>query len=168
MAGTVWSVPPTVGDVLNDLMASRAWKGAKKWRRRAMGIAHTCRRIEETQRSGLGPTRARRKWATLGVDGLGIADSPPGPEHPVGFKPRLTVRMAARLQGFPDSWSITGGKTAAYKQIGNACPPPVAQVVGEAIQAVLRGNLGVPLGNNLPSSLRHTDGFRKKDIRRRV
>jgi DNA (cytosine-5)-methyltransferase 1 len=134
------SVPPTVGDALDDLMASRDWKGAEKWRRRAMGIAPTL--VGGSKKHGgpdLGPTRARRQWATLGVDGLGIADEPPGPEHPVGFKPRLTVRMAARLQGFPDSWTITGGKTAAYKQVGNAFPPPVAQVVGEAIQAVLLG-----------------------------
>lgn len=134
------SVPLTVGDALDDLMASRDWKGAEKWRRRAMGIAPTL--VGGSKKHGgpdLGPTRARRQWAALGVDGLGIADEAPGPEHPVGFKPRLTVRMAARLQGFPDSWTITGGKTAAYKQVGNAFPPPVAQVVGEAIQAALLG-----------------------------
>ncbi|WP_231754798.1 DNA cytosine methyltransferase [Pseudarthrobacter sp. GA104] len=32
--------------------------------------------------------------------------------------------MAARIQGFPDDWQISGRKTAAYRQIGNAFPPP--------------------------------------------
>jgi DNA (cytosine-5)-methyltransferase 1 len=135
-------VPPTVGDTLEDLMGCRNWKGVEKWRQRAMGIAPTL--VGGSKKHGgpdLGPTRARYQWAKLGVDGLGIADEPPGPEHPTNFKPRLTVRMTARLQGFPDSWVLTGGKTAAYRQVGNAFPPPVARAVGEAIHAVLRGKV---------------------------
>jgi hypothetical protein len=34
--------------------------------------------------------------------------------------------MVARLQGFPDTWEFSGGKTAAYRQVGNAFRPPVA------------------------------------------
>jgi DNA (cytosine-5)-methyltransferase 1 len=83
----------------------------------------------------LGPTRAKRAWASLGVDGHVIANSPPGPEHQ--GMPRLTVRMVARLQGFPDYWEITGAKTNAYRQVGNAFPPPVAKIFGEAIAAAL-------------------------------
>jgi DNA (cytosine-5)-methyltransferase 1 len=41
--------------------------------------------------------------------------------------------MAARIQGFPDEWQFSGGKTAAYRQIGNAFPPPVAEVVAKKI-----------------------------------
>ncbi len=83
----------------------------------------------------LGPTRARQAWATLGVDGLGIANEPPGPEF-AGL-PRLTIRMVARLQGFPDDWVFTGGKTAAYRQVGNAFPPPFASAVASSIKRCL-------------------------------
>lgn len=133
-------IPPTVGEALEDLMGSRGWKGVEKWRMRAIGIAPTL--VGGSKKHGgpdLGPTRARRQWAALGVDGLGIADDAPGPERPASFNPRLTVRMAARLQGFPDSWALSGGKTAAYRQVGNAFPPPVAYAVGEAIRASLNG-----------------------------
>jgi site-specific DNA-cytosine methylase len=71
----------------------------------------------------LGRHRARQAWKDLGVDGCGIADHAPGPGHPDGQLPRLTVQMAARLQGFPDTWEFCGGKTAAYRQVGNAFPP---------------------------------------------
>lgn len=134
--------PRTVGETIGDLMASHGWRGTERWRKRANGIAPTI--VGGSKKHGgpdLGPTRARRQWAALGVDGLGIADEPPGPECPINFMPRLTVRMAARLQGFPDSWIITGGKTAAYRQVGNAFPPPVSQAVGDAVRAVLDGSV---------------------------
>jgi DNA (cytosine-5)-methyltransferase 1 len=51
--------------------------------------------------------------------------------------PKLTVRMAATLQGFPEDWQFTGKKTAAYRQVGNAFPPPVAKAVAEAIRAAI-------------------------------
>ena len=54
-----------------------------------------------------------------------------------GQPPKLTVRMVARLQGFPDWWQLAGRKTAAYRQVGNAFPPPVARALGAAIAAAL-------------------------------
>ena len=47
--------------------------------------------------------------------------------------------MVSRLQGFPDSWSFSGRKTAAYRQVGNAFPPPVARALGTAIRQALEG-----------------------------
>ncbi len=127
---------PTVGEKIFDLISERGWPGAKKWKQQANEIAPTivggsC----ETRRPNLGPTRARREWAALGVDGLGIADAAPDRDY-VGM-PRLTVRMVARLQGFPDTWEFKGGKTAAYRQVGNAFPPPVAEAVARQIRACL-------------------------------
>jgi site-specific DNA-cytosine methylase len=83
--------------------------------------------------------RARAAWRLLGVDGLGVADDAPGPAFPADRLPKLTTRMVARIQGFPDTWVFSGGKTAAYRQIGNAFPPPVAASLGAAIGSSLTG-----------------------------
>ena len=52
--------------------------------------------------------------------------------------------MVARLQGFPDTWELSGGKTAAYRQVGNAFPPPVARALGTAIAVALSGRHARP------------------------
>lgn len=127
---------PTVGALLRDLMAERGWPGAGRWADAANDIAPTI--VGGSKKHGgpdLGPTRAKRAWASLGVDGLGISDAAPGPEF--AGMPRLTVRMVARLQGFPDDWQFSGRKTAAYRQVGNAFPPPVARAVGQALARAL-------------------------------
>jgi DNA (cytosine-5)-methyltransferase 1 len=132
-----FKLPPTVGNVLFDLMAAKGWKGAKLWQERANEIAPTI--VGGSLKHGgpdLGPTRAKKAWATLGIDGHGISSDVPEKSF-VGM-PRLTVRMVARLQGFPDDWEFAGGKTAAYRQVGNAFPPAVAMAVGLEIANSLR------------------------------
>ncbi|MFJ8791125.1 DNA cytosine methyltransferase [Streptomyces sp. NPDC102462] len=94
----------------------------------------------------LGPSRAKAAWKQLGVSGMGVANDIAtcekrgtedrdlfGPDGPM-----LTVRQAATIQGFPMEWDFAGGKTAQYRQVGNAFPPPVAKAVGKSIIDVLK------------------------------
>jgi DNA (cytosine-5)-methyltransferase 1 len=142
-------MPPTVGATLMDLMAARGWPGARAWARRANDIAPTI--VGGSKKHGgadLGPSRAKKAWRELGVDGLGVADAAPGPEDPDDLLPRLTCEMVARLQGWDGAdyaWEFTGRKTSTYRQIGNAFPPPLARAIGERIHAALSraGNVGV-------------------------
>jgi DNA (cytosine-5)-methyltransferase 1 len=142
--------PPMVGQALHDLMAERGWPGADAWRERAHGIAPTI--VGGSKKHGgpdLGPTRAREAWKLLGVNGLGVAYDPPGPDFPPDQRPKLTTRMVARIQGFPDSWEFSGRKTAAYRQVGNAFPPPVARALGEAIRRALEAASPAPHATDL-------------------
>ena len=138
--------PATVGETLGDLMAARGWPGAAAWARRADRIAPTIVGGSKKHGGGdLGPTRAKRAWAELGVDGIGIADTAPGPDQDPALSPRLTCEMVTRLQGWQDDWGwrFSGRKTARYRQIGNAFPPPVAAAMGSAIRRALE-HAGAP------------------------
>lgn len=126
----------TVGEALEREMGAGGWAGASAW-------AVTANRVGPTLVGGsklhggpdLGPTRARRAWAEIGIDGSLIAENPPS-ENFTGM-PQLTVRMAGILQGFPPSWKFVGRKTHAYRQVGNAFPPPVAKAIGLRIRYAL-------------------------------
>ena len=128
--------PKPVGELLFDLMAARGWRGAEHWKTQAQGIAPTI--VGGSKKHGgpdLGPTRARATWKTMGVNGGSIAED--APDTDFAGLPRLTTRMVARLQGFPDDWHFTGKKTSAYRQVGNAFPPPVAQAVATSIATAI-------------------------------
>lgn len=91
----------------------------------------------------LGPSRAKKAWADFGVDANGVANDPEemvSPERDLlgEVGPKLTVQQAALIQGFPEDWEFVGRKTARYRQVGNAFPPPVAAVVGRAIFDALK------------------------------
>lgn len=132
--------PPTVGEALRHLMAERGWRGVSGWVKRARGIAPTL--VGGSKKHGgpdLGPTRARLAWRELGVEARSLAELAPDPDFPVDGFPRLTIRMAARVQGFPESWAFAGRKTAAYRQVGNAFPPPVATAVASVIRETITG-----------------------------
>lgn len=133
----------TVGTELMDLMGADGWRYAEAWAACADKIAPTI--VGGSKKHGgadLGPTRAKRAWADLRVDGKGIADAPPNRRDP-SFRsrlPRLTNEMVARLQGWGRpgyEWEFLGRKTSVYRQIGNAFPPPVAEALGTAIADAL-------------------------------
>jgi DNA (cytosine-5)-methyltransferase 1 len=128
--------PLTVGELLYEEMSSLGWENASNWKLSANNIAPTL--VGGSKKHGgadLGPTRAKQSWASLGIDGKGLADTPP--INGSKAMPRLTLKMAALIQGFPKDWMFAGKKTPAYRQVGNAFPPPVAKAIGLSIKKAL-------------------------------
>lgn len=137
---------PSVGEALYTMMRSNGWMGADAWKEAASEIAPTL--VGGSKKHGgpdLGPTRAKRAWAVLGVDGMGIANEAPQPNFE--GMPKLTVAMAARIQGFPEYWKFVGGKTAAYRQVGNAFPPPVACAVAAQVRRCLEAKVQLEIAS---------------------
>lgn len=127
---------PTVGQALKKLMGKNGWSGVNDWAKNAGDIAPTI--VGGSKKHGgpdLGPVRARKAWAELGVDGSGVANEAPAPDFE--GMPKLTSEMIAILQGFPPQWTFGSKKTTACRMIGNAFPPPVAQTVGLEIRRCL-------------------------------
>lgn len=54
----------------------------------------------------------------------------------------ITIREAARLQGFPDSFVFHGDRSSQYDQVGNAVPAQLAEAIGTEVRRCLEGNLG--------------------------
>lgn len=156
----------TVGEALHSLMAANGWSGADNWAKRANRVAPTI--VGGSKKHGgpdLGPTRAKREWAKLGVDGLGVANEPPETNAPENLMPKLTNEMVARIQGWGNpgfEWDFgepKGRKTAIYRQIGNAFPPPVALAIGKSIASALRKE-GKPVDSRPLRGASHDEVYR--------
>ena len=67
---------------------------------------------------------------------------------------RLTVEECSTLQGFPVGHPFQGTKSAQYRQVGNAVPPKLAEVVGRQIPAAAANddNYHAPLAGEEPAA----------------
>ncbi|MGW0668091.1 DNA cytosine methyltransferase [Streptomyces sp. NPDC002746] len=131
----------SVGRALRPSMAARGWSGAEAWAAQAIAVAPTLVGGSDNRGGAdLGPTGTKKAWARMGVNGGALADEAPGPEvdgHSGLIK--ITDAQAALLQSFPADWLFAGRKTARYRQIGHASPPPVGKALGTAVAQALRG-----------------------------
>ena len=74
----------------------------------------------------------------------------------------ISIREAARLQGFPDGFVFCGSMNPAFKQIGNAVPPLFAY----SLAVAMRSTLSIPLKDDMrvrllgldPATIRTTEG----------
>jgi DNA (cytosine-5)-methyltransferase 1 len=142
------SVPaPTVGEVLGLSMAANGWLGAVQWAAAADRLAPAL--VGGSDNHGgadLGPTGSKKAWRAIGVEGASLSDAGPSSDFPIEGRPRLTLKQTAVLQAFPENWQIYGRKTRAYRQVGNALPPPVAEAVGRSIATALDGGGSANIG----------------------
>jgi DNA (cytosine-5)-methyltransferase 1 len=70
----------------------------------------------------------------------------PGGEHILirddGSLRYFTVRESARVQAFPDDYAFAGSRTEAMRQIGNAVPVTLAEVIGRQLRKTLSWRIG--------------------------
>ena len=77
--------------------------------------------------------------------------------HPTELR-ALTVGEMAAVQEFPADWQFSGSPTDKCRQIGNAVPPRLGQVAGQALMALLEkadSKLFIPTANMAPSRTIH-------------
>ena len=132
--------PVTLGEALGDLMAENGWPGAAAWAERANERGPTIvGGSEKSGNQGFASKFQLEDWAARHIDARRIALEAPGPDAPENDPPGLTLRMGARLQGFPTSWGFQGAVREQRRQIANAFPPIMAAAVGLAIREALTG-----------------------------
>ncbi|MFC9116301.1 DNA cytosine methyltransferase [Streptomyces sp. NPDC057092] len=156
----------SAGRALRTSMGARGWPEADAWADQARSVAPTV--VGGSDNRGgpdLGPSGTKRAWARMGVNAGAFADEVPGPDYvwprsnDVAEMLKITVDQAALLQAFPPEWRITGRKTARYRQIGHATPPPVGRALGNAISAALRRPAGAQAkGGVAPPIAGYTSG----------
>ena len=147
---TAWDA---IGDLVHDPREDLAVRG--KWADLLPSIPEGNNYLWHTERGGGRPlfgwrrrywtfllklAKARPSWTIQAQPGPAV-----GPFH--WSNRRLSVRELCRIQTFPDDVAIRGGRTSAQKQIGNAVPSLLAEVLGRALRAQL---LGLPAMRGAP------------------
>ena len=106
------TIPGSSGMYVGDSLA-----GSQPWR-----LDRPSPTVVTTEAKGSGPGAATER-VHKASDALYLATG----------RRRLTVEECATLQGFPSGHPFQGTKSAQYRQVGNAVPPKLAEVVGRAV-----------------------------------
>ncbi|SHH56811.1 DNA (cytosine-5)-methyltransferase 1 [Sporobacter termitidis DSM 10068] len=82
--------------------------------------------------------------------------------HPI-LNRALSIREAARLQSFPNSFVFHGSKNSQYQQVGNAVPPLLGQAIAECLLEQLEIKSASSLANDLGVATTSTHMEREDD-----
>ncbi|MFF9088016.1 DNA cytosine methyltransferase [Streptomyces sp. NPDC014991] len=135
----------SVGEALAPSMRSLGWPDADRWAAQATTVAPTLVGGSKTHGGpDFGPSGTKAAWRRMGVYTKSFGNELP--DRNFKWNPslgdeglvRITVDQTALLQGFPEDWRFVGGKTARYRQVGNAAPPAVGEALGRAVAAALQ------------------------------
>lgn len=87
---------------------------------------------------------------------------------PDGSVRRLTQAECAALQGFPPTWEFVGSKASRFRQVGNAVPPPIAKLIGEAVAETASQGMPsqLPQSEPFPNEFRAAIAYTTRDSKR--
>lgn len=140
---------PTVRDVLKPLPIRRSNSQSDtciidgSLVRNLSTMAHSAQVVDKIRSivPGSGPLSYRRLSQTFAT--TIIAGHRALPVHPTQHR-TLSVREAAAIQGFPNSYSFIGPRSSQPLQVANAVPPPMAKAVGKHLRRWLDQRLVKP------------------------
>jgi DNA (cytosine-5)-methyltransferase 1 len=120
-----------------DMEVVRSVPQGGNWQDIPPSVAHKSTRITQIQSSGGRTTYYGRLHPEYPSYTISTYFNRPGNGtfiHPYEHR-LISLREAARLQSFPDSYRFLGSTSSMYKQIGNAVPPLLAYAIGSQIRA---------------------------------
>ncbi|MFW9801309.1 MAG: DNA (cytosine-5-)-methyltransferase [Candidatus Thorarchaeota archaeon] len=119
-----------------DMEVIRTVRPGGNWKDIPLNIAKKSARLRQIRASGGRTTYYGRLGENLPSYTINTYFNRPGNGtfiHPVQDR-LISIREAARLQSFPDTYRFLGSTTSMYKQIGNAVPPLLAFAIGEQVK----------------------------------
>ena len=119
-----------------DMQVIRSVRPGGNWKDIPSSIIQKSARLRQIQASGGRTTYYGRLSKNLPSYTINTYFNRPGNGtfiHPEQDR-LISMREAARLQSFPDSYRFLGSTTSMYKQIGNAVPPLLALAIGEQVK----------------------------------
>lgn len=125
-----WPRQRTTSILTASLRTIHASNVAARFARTQPGGREAISRFVRLHPNGIAPTLRAGSTPDRG------SFSAPRPIHPT-FDRVISVREAARLQGFPDWFRFSAAKWHGFRQVGNSVCPPVARAVGEAVRSAL-------------------------------